>query len=71
VTDDKGPGGRDDAEPLNEIDSNSASITKIVQVPQQRRNKTGVIGMAERQYRLVALCRGEHDRALPQIRRCN
>jgi hypothetical protein len=36
TADGKGPGGSGDAEPL-EIDSNSASISKIVQVPQPRR----------------------------------
>jgi hypothetical protein len=37
TTDGKGPGGRGDAEPFETDSSNSASITKIVQVPQQRR----------------------------------
>jgi hypothetical protein len=39
TTDGKGPDGRGDAEPF-ETDSNSASIAKTVQVPQQRRRLT-------------------------------
>jgi hypothetical protein len=39
VTDEKGPGGRDDARPfsLSETEGKSVSLTKIVQVPQRRR----------------------------------